>query len=190
MRDGLRPRKTRPATRRPGPHPSGARALAAVLATTSALGLAACGGDDDTETTVAPDASASAPATTTSAAAPAGKGTPQEQASAVAQAYIAAFSAGDGKAVCELFTPAERRRVAKAAGGDCPEGIRTAFSQGGGAEGFQQSLGGLKVGSATVTGRRAVVRLVAAQAGRTAPLQMELARVGSSWRISRPSGGG
>ncbi len=136
---------------------------------TSALGLAACGGDDDTETTVAPDASAAVPATTTSAAAPTGKGTPEEQASAVATAYIAAFSAGDAKAVCELFTPAERRRVATASGDDCQEGIRTAFAQGGGAEGFQQSLGGLKVGSATVKGSRAVVRLVAVQAGSAAP---------------------
>jgi hypothetical protein len=191
MRDDRRPRNPRSATRRPGPRPTGARAGAAVLAVTSVLGLAACGGGDDTETTVAPDASASVPATTTSAAAPAAKGgTPEEQAAAVATAYIAAFTAGDGKAVCELFTPTERRRVAKAAGDDCPEGIRTAFSQGGGVEGFQQSLGGLKVGSSTVTGRRAVVRLVAARANGGAPLRMQLERVGASWRISRPGGGG
>ncbi len=190
MPDGPRPRNTRPTTRRRGPHRTGARALAAALVATSALGLAACGGDDDTETTVAPDASAAVPATTTSAAAPTGKGTPEEQASAVATAYIAAFSAGDAKAVCELFTPAERRRVATASGDDCQEGIRTAFAQGGGAEGFQQSLGGLKVGSATVKGSRAVVRLVAVQAGSAAPLRMELERAGRSWRISRPGGGG
>lgn len=179
-----------PTARRP--RPVGRPVAALVLAGALALGTAACGGSsDDDEATVAPDAATAVGATTT-AAAPATDGDEQARAGAIVTQYVAAFSAGDGDAVCRLYTAAQRRRIAKAAGGTCAGGIRTAYAAGGGEDGFKRSLGNLRVGTATVTGRTAVVRLVAAQGGggNTAPLEVELQRSGGTWRISRPGGAG
>lgn len=194
MRAGLDPRQSRPATGGPSRRGSRSLALALVLAATASTALTACGSDDDTETTVAPDASAAAPAATTAPATPAGpQGTEQERAAAVVTAYIAAFSAGDGGAVCKLYTEAERKRIAKAAKDTCEEGIRTAYAQGGGDEGFQQSLGNLRAGDTRITGRKAVVKLVALQGGQgggdAAALEFELERSGKTWKIARPGGG-
>lgn len=164
--------------------------MALALVATATLGLAACGDDEPEEATVAPDAAAGAPTTTATVPAPAGNDD-EARAGAVVAQYIAAFSVGDGGTVCKLFTTTQRKRVADAYGGTCAAGIRGAFAQGGGDEGFKRSLGGLRVGKATVTGRKAVVELVALQGGGTQePLDVELERSGRTWRISRPSGAG
>ncbi|MDO9408640.1 hypothetical protein [Patulibacter sp.] len=193
MRDGSTPRIHGPAGARPAAVRRPARpALAILVAGTAALGLTACGGSDgDDEATVAPDAAPPVSATTT-AAAPAAGGDEESRAGAVVTQYVAAFSAGDGEAVCRLYTPAQRRRIADAADDSCAEGIRTAYAQGGGEDGFKRSLGNLRVGAATVTGRTAVVRLVAPQGGGgdTNPLEVQLQRSGDTWRISRPGGAG
>ncbi|CAB4911427.1 unannotated protein [freshwater metagenome] len=175
------------------PRPTGRPVAALLLAGAVALGLGACGGgSDDDEATVAPDAAAAAGTTTTTSASPASAGDERARAGAVVTQYVAAFSAGDGDAVCRLHTAAGRRRLAKAGGGTCAGAIRTAYAAGGGEEGFKRSLGNLRVGTATVKGRQAVVRLVAPQGGggTTTPLKLELERSGDAWRISRPGGAG
>ncbi|MEV4420809.1 hypothetical protein AB0L40_12645 [Patulibacter sp. NPDC049589] len=163
---------------------------AIALAVVAGLGLSACGGNDDDESN---PGAGPVPAATT----PAGAGAPRKKVAAgspegVVTRYIEAFSAGDGKAVCALYTPAQRRRVAKAAGSTCASGINTAFQQGGAEDGFNQSLGNLRVASSNVDGKAATVRLIAVQGASGAssgqPLDMKLAKSGKTWRIDRPSG--
>lgn len=180
MRVGPIPRSASSPTA--GPRRSAVLAVAA----TAALGLAACGGDDgDDEATVAPDA---APATT-AAAAPAAD-TEEGKAAAVVSAYLAAFSKGDGQAVCKLYTPTQRRSVAKAIDGSCADGIRAAFQQGGAEDGFSKSLGKVRVGDTTIDGSSATVKLAALQGGQSADgLTVRLQKSGGRWLISKPSGG-
>jgi hypothetical protein len=162
------------------------RSAVLALAASATLGLAACGGGDDDEATVAPDA---APPTTT-AAAPA-PDSAESEAGAVVSAYLAAFSKGDGRTVCRLYTPAQRRRVAQAFDGTCAEGIANAFQQGGAEDGFEKSLGNVRVGDTTIAGATATVELVALQGAQSAEaLTVRLQRSGGRWRISQPSGGG
>lgn len=176
---------SRPATARA--RRAGTAAAVAVLA----LGLAACGSDDDGDagTTVAADAQTAPGATTQAAPAPAA-GTEESRAAVVVTQYLQAFSAGDGRKVCRLFTPEQRARIAKAADDTCAEGIEVAFQQGGGEDSFQRSLGNVRVGETTISGRSATVRLVALQSGTSADaLEVRLTRTGKRWLISRQAAG-
>lgn len=170
---------------------SARRAGVAAVVATLALGLAACGGDDDGDagTTVAADAQTAPGATTPAAPAPA-EGTEESRAAAVVTQYLQAFSKGDGRAVCRLFTPEQRKRIATAADDTCSEGIELAFQQGGAEDGFERSLGNVRVGKTTISGRTAVVQLVSLQGGQSADaLRVRLARSGERWLISRQAAG-
>jgi hypothetical protein len=170
--------------------------LPALAPTLLAAALAGCGGGDGSgETTVAAEARPASTGATAAPGAPAAGTTGTAASSsggapaAVVERYLAAFSKGDGRAVCRLYTAAERGRVAKAAKGSCAAGIEQAFQAGGGPDGFGRSLGALKVGRATVEGSRARVALVSSQGGTGTALTFRLERTGSAWRIARPAGG-
>jgi ketosteroid isomerase-like protein len=153
-----------------------------------ALVLAGCGGGDDDEKTVAaeaPGATTVAAPATDSAAVNARKSAP----GGVVERYIAAFSKGDGKTVCKLYTAEYRAKVAKSAKDTCAAGIQVAFQSGGGSDDFQQSLNGLQVASSKVTGADALVTLVSTQGAGAATktgLTMRLRKQGGEWRIAQP----
>lgn len=167
------------------------RAGVGVTAAALVLGPAACGGDDDGDAgaTVAADARALPGAATPAAPAPAGS-TEESRAAAVVTRYLRAFSAGDGRTVCRLFTPQQRRRISRAADGSCSAGIERAFQQGGGEDGFKRSLGTVRVGETRISGRTATVQLVALQGEQSGDaLEVRLARSGERWLISRQAAG-
>lgn len=166
---------------------------ATALLVAGTLGLVACGGDDQaTETGAAFPTGATGQAGTATAPSAGPKveaGTP----GATVTTYLAAFSIGDGGAVCKLYTKSQRDRVAKAFKGTCADGIERAFQQGGAEDGFKQSLGNVRVGKTEIKDDTAIVRLVAVQGGTSADaLAMQLKRQGGTWLISEPgsTGGG
>lgn len=153
----------------------------------AAIALAGCGGGGDDEKTVA----AAAPATSAPAPATDAKAVKAQQSApgGVVQRYVDAFTKGDGDTVCRLYTAEQRRRVAKAAGKTCAQGIRVAFQSGGGDDDFEDSLGALKVSSEKVTGDDATVDLVSTQGAGAATgtaLTMRLRKQDGAWRIAQP----
>lgn len=164
---------------------------AAALAVAATLGLAACGGDDQTTETGAAFPTGATGTTGAAGAPDAGPEVKVGTPGATVKTYIAAFSAGDGPSVCRLYTKEQRRRIAKAFGGTCADGIERAFIQGGAEDGFKQSLGNVRVGATTTSGANATVKLVAINGAKTSDaLSMRLKREGGKWRISRPGSGG
>ncbi|WP_157260582.1 DUF4878 domain-containing protein [Patulibacter minatonensis] len=152
-----------------------------------ALVLAGCGGGDDDQKTVAADV----PGTTAAAPATDAKAVKAQRSApgGVVERYIAAFTKGDGRTVCELYTASYRAKVAQASKDTCAKGIDVAYQSGGGSDQFQQSLNGLKVASATEKGDDALVTLVstggAGGATRTG-LTMRLRKERGAWRIAQP----
>lgn len=160
---------------------------ATALLVAGTLGLAACGGvDQATETGAAfPTGATGAPAAGPKVEA----GTP----GATVTTYLAAFSTGDGDAVCKLYTASQRKRIATAFKGTCADGIERAFVQGGAEDGFKESLGNVRVGRTEIEDDTAIVRLVAVRGNTSADaLAMQLKRQGGKWLISEPgsTGGG
>lgn len=141
--------------------------IAAVLAVSVALGLAACGGDDEQKTT-----------TTTAPAA-------SEQAAilATAKKFTGAFLDGDYATACALMTANARDQMtaaaqaAKLGSGDCPSILKAA--SGAVDANMRAQLDNLKLTIVKVTGDTAVVRTsISGQFDTTS-----LRKVNGTWQV-------